>query len=88
LGSSTCATDLKTSGSRCSTHISFGAVNPGMAMLPVILRLLVSQRSSSAHCAEARPSFHRIAGRSTRCPASSKVAPCIWPDSPRPRTSA
>jgi hypothetical protein len=62
FGSSTRASRRKTSGSCSSTHISFGAVKPGIAMLPVMRRLCGSRRSSSAHCAWLRPSFHRIAG--------------------------
>src|SRR6185369_9847516 len=45
-------------------------------------------RSSAAHSANARPSFQSIAGRSTRCPASSSTAPCICPDRPMARTAA
>src|SRR3989440_8937852 len=50
--------------------------------------------SISAHSAAVRWSFHRIAGRSTRCSASRTTSPCICPDSPTgpsgnpPRTSS
>src|SRR6185312_2100092 len=71
----------KTSGSCRRSHSSFGAVKPGIARLPVIVRKSASA-SSSAHSASLRPSFHRIAGRSTRPCASSTVAPCICPLSP------
>ena len=36
----------------------------------------------------ARPSFQRIAGRSTRSSWSRQTAPCIWPERPMPRRSA
>ncbi len=53
---------------------SFGAVKPGIARLPAICcgaRALIS----SAHSATERPSFHKMAGRSTRSAASSSTAP-------------
>src|SRR6185437_5637762 len=70
-----------TSGSCLRNHSSFGAVNPGIARLPVIARKS-ARLSSSAHSASLRPSFHRIAGRSTWPRESSSVAPCICPLSP------
>jgi hypothetical protein len=87
-GSNTRATRRKTSGSCAATHSSFGAVKPGIARLPVIARLCGARRSSSAHSAPLRPSFHKMAARRTRSPLSSSVAPCICPDSPMARTAA
>ena len=57
----------QTSGSWRRTHMSFGAVKPVSASLPVIAirrsRPIVSRISS--HSASVRWSFHRIAGRRT-----------------------
>ncbi len=87
MGSSTVRVASNTSGSWCFTHSSFGAVNPGMAMLPARAVRSGSRRCISAHSAPLRPSFHRIAGRSTRPAPSSSVAPCICPDSPIPASA-
>ena len=38
--------------------------------------------SSSAHSAAQRVSFHKIAGRRSSPPASSRTAPCICPERP------
>src|SRR3954447_1265792 len=59
-----------------------------MARLPAIVCSDGQRRSSATHSACERPSFQRIAGRSGRPSSSSSVAPCIWPDSPIPRTRA
>jgi hypothetical protein len=88
LGSSTVRVSLNTAGSFSRTHTSFGAVNPGIAMFPVMSRERGSVFSSVAHCCSLRPSFHRIAGRSGWSVASSNVAPCIWPDRPTAFTAA
>ena len=88
LGSSTVRICANTSGSCVRSHSSLGAVKPGMARLPVIWREVGTACSSSAHSALARPSFHRIAGRSTWPCAPSTTAPCMWPDRPMPRTWA
>ena len=88
LGSSTVAVRAKTSGSCRRTHSSFGAVKPGMARLPAIACRRGQAASSSAHSAPLRPSFHRMAGRSTSPAASISTAPCIWPDRPIARTCA
>ena len=85
MGSSTVRTLAKISGSWRLTHISFGAVKPGMAMLPVT-RSLTSLISAAS--AADRPSFHRMQGRSTLSASSSSVAPCIWPERPMPLTAA
>jgi hypothetical protein len=82
LGSNTVRVAANTSGSCRRTQSSFGAVKPGMAMLPARAVRSGTSRCSSAHSAPLRPSFHRIAGRSTRPAPSSSVAPCIWPESP------
>ena len=50
---------------QCSQS-SFGAVKLGSAMLPVMLRELVTMASSSTHSARARVSLHNIAGRNRR----------------------
>ena len=86
LGSRTRAVRAKISGSCRRTHSSLGAVKPGIARLPVIAAERSSVASSSAHSACARPSFHRIAGRSTRSASSSSTAPCICPHNPMART--
>ncbi|MNX44017.1 hypothetical protein D3C86_744950 [compost metagenome] len=88
LGSSTRATRAKTSGSCSRTHSSLGAVKPGIARLPAISPRRGTARVSASHCAPLRPSFQRMAGRSTSPAASSSVAPCIWPDRPMARTCA
>ena len=62
-------------------------MKPGIARLPVIRRESGARASRAAHSASARPSFHRMAGRSTPPRASRRVAPCIWPESPIPRTA-
>ena len=59
-----------------------------MARLPVIWRDVGTASSSCAHSALARPSFHKMAGRSTWPCASSTTAPCMWPERPMPRTCA
>ena len=87
MGSSTQRVSLKIAGSFSRTHTSLGAVKPGMAMLPVMSRERGSAFSSVAHCCSLRPSFHRMAGRSGLSPASSRVAPCIWPDRPTALTA-
>ena len=87
FGSSTRRVRAKTSASWARTQSSFGAVKPGIARLPVIARDAGTARSSAAHSATLRPSFHSIAGRSTASLASSSVAPCIWPESPTARTA-
>ena len=61
------ATAAKISGSCSRTHSSLGAVKPGIARLPAMrassrLAPLRARRIRAA----LRPSFHRIAGRSTR----------------------
>ncbi len=63
-------------------------MKPGMAILPAMRRASGQAASIAAHSAAARPSFHRIAGRSTSSRLSSSVAPCIWPASPMPATFA
>ena len=85
FGSSTFATRSHSAGSWRWTHMSFGAVKPGKTMLPVTRRNIGSA-SSSAASSKLRVSFHRMQGRSTSSAASSRVAPCIWPDRPMPRT--
>ena len=77
----------KISGSLFFTQASFGAVKPGKTMLPVILR---KRRSASSFAASTRlrVSFHRMQGRNTSSLSSSRVAPCIWPERPMPRTAA
>ena len=57
-------------------------MKPGIAILPVILRLFGSAFSRARHCFSLRPSFQRIAGRNGLSDASSRVAPCICPLSP------
>src|SRR3990167_9410989 len=59
-----------------------------MARLPVMAARSGTSRVSCSHCAPLRPSFHRMAGRSTLSCSSSKVAPCIWPERPMPRSRA
>ena len=86
LGSSTLATRAKTCGSCPATHSSLGAVKPAMARLAVMRRVAGSRRSISSHSAWLRPSFQRMAGRSTSALASSSTAPCIWPATPSAAT--
>ena len=88
MGSRTLATRANTSGSWAATHSSFGAVKPGIARLPVMRRASGTAASSAAHSAPERPSFQRMAGRSTPPRASRRVAPCIWPESPIARVPA
>ena len=77
-----------TFGSCLATHNAFGAVNPGIAMLPVRRRRSGTRFSISVHSANERTSFHRMAGRSGLPAASRKVAPCIWPERPTPASRA
>ena len=88
LGSSTVRIWSNTAGSCVRIHSSLGAVKPGMARLPVIWREVGTADSSCAHSALARPSFHKMAGRSTWPCAPSTTAPCMWPERPMPRTCA
>ena len=53
------------------------AVKPGIARLPVIRRECGTTASSAVHSAPERPSFQRMAGRSTAPRASSSVAPVL-----------
>ena len=69
-------------GSCESTHLNFGAVNPGIIKLPVISREFGTSFSNSAHSCTLRPSFHKIAGRRMLSCLSNKVAPCICPVKP------
>ncbi len=78
----------KVSGSCLRSQAIFGAVKPGIAMLPATARARGKAASISAHSAWLRPSFHRIAGRRTASSASRQTAPCIWPESPMPRSPA
>ena len=78
----------KIAGSCLRTQASFGAVKPGIALLPQTLRSCGQAASSSRHSATARPSFHRMQGRRGRWSCPRSVAPCIWPESPIPRTLA
>ena len=80
-----CRCAAKTSGSCLRSQAIFGAVKPGMAMLPATSRARGKAASISAHSAMARPSFQRIAGRSTRSSWSRQTAPCICPERPMPR---
>ncbi|PAV70012.1 hypothetical protein WR25_06553 [Diploscapter pachys] len=57
-----------------------------MTRLPPRSRKAGVAASRPAHSAKERPSFHRMAGRSGRSSAPSRVAPCIWPARPMPRT--
>ena len=66
FGISTLAMLSKTERSYFCSHRSLGAVKLGSAMLPVMLRELVTIASSSRHSARARVSLHRMAGRSRR----------------------
>ena len=77
----------KISGSWRRTQSNFGAVNPGIARLPVMSRERGSSRSSSRHSSSERPSFHKMAGRSGLSALSSKVAPCICPLKPMALTA-
>eukprot|EP00042_Codosiga_hollandica_P002803 m.930314 g.930314 ORF g.930314 m.930314 type:complete len:357 (-) comp174465_c0_seq1:7-1077(-) len=88
LGSSTLVTREKISGSCFFTHNSLGAVKPGIARLPAMSCRRGAAAVSSSHSAWLRPSFHRMAARSTASVLSSSTAPCIWPDRPMPRTAA
>ena len=59
-----------------------GAEKPGIARQPTMSAKSAKQRCSSAHSADARPSFHNKAGRMGVSEPSSKVTPSIWPDRP------
>ena len=78
------------SGSFWAIHSSLGAVKPAKAMLAV-WRLSASRPTwwlSQSTWGAVRPSFHKMAGRST-CPWSSRATrPCIWPPTPMPATWA
>ena len=63
LGSSTVRIWANTSAHACAATAA-GAVKPGMARFPVIWRAVGGLREQRAFGA-ARPSFHRMAGRST-----------------------
>ena len=77
------------SGSCFFIQSSLGAVKPANAMFPV--RALSTGRPtvsfSQAVSSAVRPSFHKMAGRSTASVSSSATRPCIWPPTPMPRTS-
>ena len=88
FGSNTRAVWANRWGSCSRIHNSLGAVKPGIAKLPAMACSVGSAASSAAHCAPLRPSFHRIAGRSTVLRASISTAPCICPASPIARTAA
>ena len=79
----------KFSGSCLRSHSSLGAVKPVSARLPVreISRSSPTRSSISAHSAAVRPSFQRIAGRTTSSCASSATRPCICPPRPMPAGS-
>ena len=72
------AVAAKIFGSCTRTHSSFGAVNPGIARLPVIRVISGTACFEFERIARAlRPSFHKMAGRRARWCLSSSVAPCI-----------
>ena len=88
FGSSTQAVRANSAGSWARIQSSLGAVKPGMARLPAMAARRGTRAASSSHWAALRPSFQRMAGRSTSPSASSATAPCIWPDRPMARTAA
>ena len=78
-GSSTLATRAKTSGSCSRTHISLGAVKPGIARLPVTARSSGQPRVERVALRCAAAVVPEDAGAQHPPAASSSVAPCIWP---------